>query len=222
MIVVDVETTGLIPGKSGVVAIGAIEFEHPQNQFYAECRIGKTTLVDPFALEVNGFTPDQIYDPTKPTQAAAVRSFLAWADKVTDRTMGGHNTIFDIRMLRAVCRSAKIKTSLLYGSIDLHNLIYARLLQMRQPIPLNHYGWFSAKADDVHQFVGLPAEPQPHRALTGAKMEAEAMSRLLHGQLLLAEFSKYAIPDYLLIRNGSVSTPKSPRRRPGLRTKRSE
>ena len=46
-------------------------------------------------------------------------------------------------------------------------------------------------------YVGLPPEPKPHHALTGAKVEAEALSRLLFGKILLKEFAHYEIPKYL-------------------------
>jgi hypothetical protein len=46
-------------------------------------------------------------------------------------------------------------------------------------------------------YVGLPSEPKPHRAINGARFEAEALSRLLFGIVKLDEFRKYAIPEYL-------------------------
>ncbi len=198
MIVVDVETTGVVPGKNGIVAIGAVEFEKPSNQFYIECRISKDTAIDPFALEVNGFSQAQIRDLKKPTEAEAAQQFLDWAEPIKDKTMGGHSTMFDIRMLRAACKAANIYTSLLFGAIDMHNIVYAHMKRAGQPIYINQYGHFTAKADHVYKYVGMLPEPAPHNALTGAKMEAEAMSRLIHGEILLPEFAKYPLPQYLL------------------------
>jgi len=38
MVVVDVETSGLDPQKYAMLSIGAVDFENPERQFYAECR----------------------------------------------------------------------------------------------------------------------------------------------------------------------------------------
>ena len=48
--------------------------------------------------------------------------------------------------------------------------------------------------DAVLNYVGIPAEPTPHNALTGALSHAEAISRLLYGRKLLPEFSQFEIP----------------------------
>lgn len=48
---------------------------------------------------------------------------------------------------------------------------------------------------------GLPNEPIPHNALTGAKMEAEAFSRFIYGKSFFKEFENYPVPHYLLQRN---------------------
>jgi hypothetical protein len=53
-------------------------------------------------------------------------------------------------------------------------------------------------SDAVYGYVGMEKEPQPHNALTGAKMEAEAISRLIFGRGLLSEFKSRAIPARLM------------------------
>ncbi len=53
------------------------------------------------------------------------------------------------------------------------------------------------KLDTILVYAGLPEETKPHNALTGAKMEAEAFSRLLFGKNLLQEFAHYSIPEFL-------------------------
>ena len=48
--------------------------------------------------------------------------------------------------------------------------------------------------DAALQYCGIPEEPRPHNALTGAKCNAEVISRLLHDKKLLPEFEQYGIP----------------------------
>ena len=48
--------------------------------------------------------------------------------------------------------------------------------------------------DAVLLYCGIPEEPTPHNALTGAKCHAEAISRILYDKKLLPEFEQFAIP----------------------------
>ena len=48
--------------------------------------------------------------------------------------------------------------------------------------------------DAVLNYCGIPNEPEPHNALTGAKSHAEVISRLLYDKKLLPEFEQYHIP----------------------------
>ena len=46
----------------------------------------------------------------------------------------------------------------------------------------------------ILNYCGIPSEPDPHNALTGALCHAEVVSRLLHDKKLLPEFMEYDIP----------------------------
>jgi len=58
-------------------------------------------------------------------------------------------------------------------------------------------GFSDLNSDFIMNYVGLPSEPKPHRAINGARYEAEALSRLIYGRGLFEEFEGYAIPTYL-------------------------
>jgi hypothetical protein len=60
------------------LSIGALDFEHPEIQFYEECRMWEGAHVDPKALEINGFTEEQIRDTKKQGEAELIQKFLAW------------------------------------------------------------------------------------------------------------------------------------------------
>jgi hypothetical protein len=49
-------------------------------------------------------------------------------------------------------------------------------------------------SDKIMEYVGIPTEPHPHKALNGAIWELEAFSRLLYGKGILTDFEKYPIP----------------------------
>jgi len=58
------------------------------------------------------------------------------------------------------------------------------------PVIHNHS---DLNSDRIMQYVGIPAEIHPHNALNGAKISAEALSRLLYNRNLLSEFEKYPV-----------------------------
>lgn len=47
--------------------------------------------------------------------------------------------------------------------------------------------------DAILNYCGIPAEPEPHNALTGALCHAEVTMRLLYNQQLLPEFQQYPL-----------------------------
>ncbi len=48
--------------------------------------------------------------------------------------------------------------------------------------------------DAVLNYVGIPDEPSPHNALTGALSHGEVASRLLYDKKMLPEFDEFDIP----------------------------
>jgi len=207
MIVVDVETTGLYPKENSIVSIGALDFSNPENQFYEECRIWEGAKIDPVALEINGFTLEQITDPNKQSLEVLMKNFILWRLNIKDRTFSGHNAWFDRDFLIDSAERCSLHPytgkgySLEKGFgkryVDLHSQTYTHYLSRGLKPPLKNRRTDIA-LDVALDYVGLPKESKPHNALAGAKMEAEAFSRLIYGKSLLKEFSQYAIPDYLL------------------------
>lgn len=207
MIVLDVETTGLYPDKNSIVSIGAVDFSNPLNQFYGECMMWNGAEIDPVALEINGFTLEQITDPNKLYLGELMENFILWRSNIKDRTFSGHNAWFDRDFLIDSAERCSLHPytgkgySLEKGFgkryVDLHSQTYTHILSRGLEPPLKN-GRTNINSDAAFSYVGIPKEPKPHNALTGAKMEAEAFSRLIYGKNLLKEFSQYAIPDYLL------------------------
>lgn len=197
MLIVDVETTGLDPLRCSIISIGAVDFADPSATFYAACRAFDGAFVSSEALAINGFTREQILDPSLPDLSSVLSAFLAWAQQRSDMTIAGGNPSFDRDFLHAAFDRCGIRATFGYRTIDLHSLVFAHHLQRRLPVPL-----FSSRTaltvDLCLVYVGLPPEPRPHNALVGAQMEAEAFSRLILGKGLFAEFLSFPVPQYLL------------------------
>lgn len=175
MIIVDIETSGLDPKINGMLSLGAVDLETNQ-EFYVECFLGEGREINDRALEINGFTQEQIKDTNKLTDVEAIIAFCRWTERFQDKMLGGHNIgHFDILFLEEIwsrvesgCfEGLKPKFPFSYRTVDLHSIAYSRFKQS-----LTH--------EEICIKLGLPPEPKPHNALEGARSEASAFRFLLN------------------------------------------
>ena len=195
MIVVDVETTGTDPARHAIISIGAIDLAQPTRQFYRECRIWEGAQVQQEALDINGFTHEQVTDPTRSSAEEVIGAFVAFCREVKDRTLGGHNTSFDRNFLQAAVDRHNLFWQFGRRVLDLHSFGWMHMAKTGHDIP-SRGGRSDLSCDAILKYAGLPPEPQPHNGLMGAKMEAEAFSRLIYGKGLLEEFAAHEIPEH--------------------------
>ena len=147
------------------------------------------------ALEVNGFTKEEITDETKKTEADLVIEFMEWTQHLADRTLTGQNVSFDRDMLKAGAQRAGQNWTLAYRSLDTHTMCWMHIIKSGGEPPIDPQHKRSAlNLDMVLNYCGIPEEPHPHNALTGALCHAEVTSRLLYDKKLLPEFEQYEIP----------------------------
>ncbi len=195
MIVIDIEASGTDYDKHSIVSIGALDFDEPGNRFYKECRIWDGAHIMDGALAVNGFTEADITDPTKISEGELARHFLEWSQHMGDRTLTGQNVSFDRDFLKAACEREGLSWDLAHRTIDTHTLCYMHMIKRGLPPPIDPEHRRSAlNLDVILNYCGIPSEPEPHNALTGALCHAEVAARLLYDRALLPEFSSYAVP----------------------------
>jgi hypothetical protein len=172
--VIDVETTALDAERGSLVSIGAV---HPltNETFYCQCRVRAGALIEAEAMAVN--MADWIEREDLPTEAEAVAKLARWLEKRGVRLIGGKNPGFDVRWLFAAWKRAGLPGRLPFShrTLDLHSLALAWAL-IHRPGAVVADGF---KTNDVYRLLGMPDEPHPHHALTGARMEAEAFGLLL-------------------------------------------
>ncbi len=194
MIVLDVEASGTESFKHSIVSLGALDLKNPENRFYMECRIWDGAHVMPDALRVNGFTMEQITDASKPSEADLTHAFLQWSESVEERTLAGQNVSFDRDFLKhAAERAGHTEWPFAFRTIDTHTLCYMHMINRGQKPPVQHRR-SALNLDAVLNYCGIPEEPSPHNALTGALSHAEVIARLLYGRKLLPEFMQFEIP----------------------------
>ncbi len=193
MIVVDVETSGTEPDKHSILSIGAIDFAHPDNQFYEECRIWDGAHIDPEASEFLKLSEAQMKDRLKQTEGELVTRFFAWLEERDEHTIAGQNPMFDLGFIKAAAYRNHLNLTLARRSVDQHSLVYFHMLKrgITPPVMNKHS---ALDSDTIMAYVGIPAEPKPHVAINGAKWESEAFSRLIHEKSLFNEFKSYKIP----------------------------
>lgn len=192
MIVADIETSGLDPHKHSLLSIGAVELEHPDRQFYGECRMWDGASIMPDAIAVNGFSEAECRDPKKQSLPDLMQSFYHWVEQCEEKTLAGQNISFDRDFLNDSFSRASMSWHFSFRSLDLHTMAYMDATKRGLPVPHKN-DRSDLSLDTILKYLGLPEEPKPHEGLNGAKYEAECFSRLLYGKNLLPEFAKYPI-----------------------------
>lgn len=196
MLVVDVEASGTEPQKHSIVSVGALELSKPERRFYEECRIWDGAHIMDEALAVCGFSREEVTDPKKQSEADLIHAFLQFAEGAEERTLAAQNVSFDRDFLKAAAeRAGHTNWQFSYRTIDIHSLAYMHMINRGLQPPIDPLKRHSAlDLDQVLLYCGIPTEPMPHNALTGALSHAEVISRLLYDRKLLPEFMQFEIP----------------------------
>ncbi len=195
MLILDVEASGTEYAKHSIVSIGAVDLDNLENRFYGECKIWDGAHIMDGALEVNGFTKAEITDESKQTEGELVTAFIEWSQHMSDRTLAGQNVSFDRDFVKAALERIGQPYDLAYRTIDTHSLCWMHIVKSGKNPPIDPQHRRSAlNLDAVLNYCGIPEEPHPHNALTGALSHAEVIARLLYDQKLLPEFQQYDIP----------------------------
>jgi len=204
MIFLDLETSGdddFI--KYGIASIGAVEFEEPHRNFYAEPLLPHTKEVLQAALDINGFTEWELRGHSKPNLEHVLKNFRIWYERCHNLDLAGHNIgQFDVRYLKQAFKECGIEWPFGFGVVDLRSAYISHCKQRGIELPQEKKR-NKAHFDDILEFVGLPRRPDPktskkkHNALDDARLTAEAYSRLIYGANLIPECANYEIPERL-------------------------
>lgn len=195
MIVLDIETSGLEPLQHSILSIGALDLKQPSNQFYGECRVWEGSAIQDEALAINGFSLEDCYDSARADEAELITAFVAWAtDRPQVRMLAAQNPSFDLEFVQAACIRAGIECPFGKRTIDVHSLVWAHMQQHGAHAPLDAKLRSAINLDFALRYCGIPEEPRPHNALTGAKCHAEVTSRIAYTKKALPEFTTFDIP----------------------------
>ncbi|MFA6463950.1 MAG: 3'-5' exonuclease [Candidatus Paceibacterota bacterium] len=193
MIVLDIETTGTDPRVHSIASIGAVDFDQPEREFYEQCKIFDGAKIEKEALAVNGFTEEQLHDQSKKTEAEIVKAFLDWAKQSNDHTMSGQNPNFDTSFVIAAAERNHLDFSMPRRTVDLHSICLAHMIWKGKKPPIAN-NRSNLNSDSIMKYVGIPPEIHPHKAINGARIEAEAFSRLLYNKPFFESYKAFKIP----------------------------
>lgn len=172
LVVVDVETTGIDADKYSLVSIGAVKINDPNDTFYGECDIWPGAAIDSGALRVNGMKIEEITAGERQSEAELTKAFVDWLPK--DPIMIAHNASFDRDFIDAACKRGNINNPFGFRTLDVHTFVFMHLMRKGENIPKN------LSLNNCLKSLGLPPEPNPHNALTGAQCEAQLFDKVLN------------------------------------------
>jgi DNA polymerase-3 subunit epsilon len=163
IVVVDVETTGLIPAESVLIEIGAVRLSAGRltGEFFS--LVNPAGPIPPDITELTGIT-DAMVSPAPPP-ADALRAFLAFA---RGAVLVAHNAPFDLGFLTGACRAAGLDWP---RAAVLDTAVLARLLLGSDQVP-------DCKLATLAAYFAAATEPC-HRALADARATADVLLGLL-------------------------------------------
>ncbi len=159
-VVVDLETTGLTPGKARICEIGAVRVRWLELEERFQLLANPGAPLGPTISALTGLRDADL--ERAPPVGAAVRRFLAFAG---DAVLVAHNARFDLSFLD---RETERLTGRRLGSVAIDTVALARRL----------VGPRRANLAELSQYFGTAARPC-HRALPDAEATAEILLALI-------------------------------------------
>lgn len=161
----DVETTGLDPSVHGIVEIACRIFDNHtfevEKEFSYKIMPEPGYVMDPKAQAVNGFSEAE----WKREGAVTLRvAMLNYTEKTKDCVFMAFNAPFDLGFLEAACKKTNLKMTTRWYPICLRAIAW---------FAMPHTGMFKWSMKEVCQKLGVPPEPDEHRAMNGVIAEFE-------------------------------------------------
>jgi DNA polymerase-3 subunit epsilon len=163
LVVVDVETTGLVPAQATIIEIGAVRLSGAQvtGEFFS--LVNPATPIPPDITDLTGITDAMV--ASAPPAAAALGAFLAFA---RGAILVAHNAPFDLAFLTSGCRAGGLAWPV---AAVLDTAVLARLLLGPDQVP-------DCKLATLAGYFAVATTPC-HRALADAQATGEVLLGLL-------------------------------------------
>jgi len=192
----DIETSGLDRIKCGLWQIGAINLSNPEDYFLQEGRIDDEDKAEEGALKVIGKTEAELRDKKRQSQKQLLENFFEWVKKRDMKNPLCQNPQFDLVFLEIKADKYELKVPFHYRAFNLHDYAQSKYYSL--------YGHFLIKDEhsdmgltNIIKLCGMEDNRKAHNALEDAKLTGECFFRLINGENLFPEYSKYEITEVL-------------------------
>ena len=165
----DVETSGLDYTIHEIVEIGLVLFDPDTLEVIKvfECKVkpAKPEVFDPKARAVNGYNEDDWLQAISLQKAMAV-----YGEMTKDAVFCAYNVTFDWGFINEAFKKTGNVCQMHYHRFDIMSMAW---------ILLASKGLSRFSMRNVAQYLSIPEEPEPHRAINGAMTEFEIFKALL-------------------------------------------
>ena len=184
LILFDIEGSGSVPGSTpyesgSIVSLGAVDF-NTKDEFYEECRIMDGRSYDDYALKINGFSKEQIFDSGKQSVLELVKKFEQFCAAHNSRIIAAWGD-YDIKMLNAAYMHYGVENGLPGKYLNLKNVSKAIAGKSKPGL------------SNTAVKLGIPPEPHPHIGINGARLASEVTSLMLFGKHFYKEYEAYTV-----------------------------
>ena len=184
IVVFDIEGSGSVPGSTpyesgSIVSLGAVDF-NTKDEFYEECQVMEGRSYDDYALKINGYTKEQIFDSRKQSVLDLLRKFEGFCASHRSGIIAAWGD-YDIKMLNAAYLHYGMENSLPGKYLNLKNVSKAIAGKSKPGL------------SNTAVKLGIPPEPYPHRGINGARRAAEVTSLMLFGKHRYDEYEAYTV-----------------------------
>ncbi|MDB5260204.1 MAG: hypothetical protein JWN37_435 [Candidatus Nomurabacteria bacterium] len=191
MVSIDCEMTGLNPERSAIVSIGAIDLQKPERRIYIEMQPFEGADINDESIAICGYTREALAN-IKLSQKEGLTLLKQFLDESNERNVVGQNVTFDVLFLNYSFMREGVDCKIPYRVLDLHSMVCSKLILSGKQVPIEDRK-STLNLDGLLNMSGIPEEPKPHNALTGALSAAEVYFRLIEGRAVLPEFKEYSI-----------------------------
>ncbi|HSX39680.1 MAG TPA: 3'-5' exonuclease [Candidatus Saccharimonadales bacterium] len=166
--ITDVETTGLDSSVHEVIEIGLVVVNQPHFEVVdtLELKIKPTHIetAEAMALKVNGYTADSWQDAVTLSEA-----MVLYAQKTQGAIFCSHSVTFDYSFIKEAFRTTKVTNTMDYHVLDIPTMVWMKYRESSlERLNLNK----------VAAFLGIPPEPEVHRAINGAMTALNIIKKL--------------------------------------------
>ena len=176
MVVVDVETGGLDHTKHALLSLAAVDSDG--EAFHALIRPSAEWLIDPVALEINGFSVEYLQEFGRP-EVEVLKEFILWLASRRGAMVAGCAVDFDVAFLRAAAKRCGLE--LVFGrTLDLRGAAWLAYELGKVSLPLGKDGNPRLSLDSISQSMGMSRAGDRHDCLEDALLTMSCFKTLLY------------------------------------------